>query len=117
MRTSYVPRDAPESATNASSEIHDSIRVLNFTRSGNDIIEGTMSHTSDNDNSLFQEKLSNSRPLNYIPSLTIIVEKGEMVEEYTQHNTLCEYLVSLSHNYLDVATEDVKQFVTMHALK
>jgi hypothetical protein len=53
MRTSYVPRDAPESATNASSEIHDSIRVLNFTRSGNDIIEGTMSHTSDNDNSLF----------------------------------------------------------------
>ena len=37
VRTSYVPRDVPEFATNASSELNDSIRVLNFTRSDNDI--------------------------------------------------------------------------------
>jgi hypothetical protein len=31
MRTCYVPRDVPELAINASSELHYSMRVLNFT--------------------------------------------------------------------------------------
>ena len=47
MRTCYVPRDVPESATNASPELNDSIRVLNFTRSDGDKSEGTVSHTTD----------------------------------------------------------------------
>ncbi len=42
MRTGYVPRDVPESATNVSLELNDSIRILNFARSESDIIEGTM---------------------------------------------------------------------------
>ncbi len=45
MHTSYVPRDVPESARNASSELSDSIRVLNFTRSDGDISEGNVSHS------------------------------------------------------------------------
>ena len=52
MRTRYVPRDVPESATKES-QLNDSIRVLNFTRSDGDISEGTVSHTIDEDNSSF----------------------------------------------------------------
>jgi hypothetical protein len=37
MRACYVPRDVPESETNASLELYGSIRVLNFTRSDGDI--------------------------------------------------------------------------------
>ena len=37
MRTGNVPRDVPESATNVSSDLNDSIRMLNFTRSDNEI--------------------------------------------------------------------------------
>ena len=33
MRTCYIPQDVPKSVTNESSELNDSIRVLNFTRS------------------------------------------------------------------------------------
>ena len=58
MRTSYVPRDVPESKINALSEVNDSIRVLNFTRCDIDICEGTVSHTSDEDNSSFTDELS-----------------------------------------------------------
>ncbi len=79
MRTSYVPKDTPESATNISLKLNDSIRVLNFTRSGNNIIEVTVSHTSDEDNTSFTADLSDLGPLNYIPSLTIIEEEHEMV--------------------------------------
>ena len=82
MRTGYVPRDVPESAIDASLELNDSIRILNFTRSESDIIEGTMSHTTDEDNSSFTNDLSDSGPLTYIPSLTIVDEVNEMVEEY-----------------------------------
>ncbi len=52
MRTGYVPRNEPESATKES-ELNDSIHVLNFTRSDGDISEGTVSHTIDEDNSSF----------------------------------------------------------------
>jgi hypothetical protein len=52
MRTVYAPPDVPEFATNISSEINDSIRVLNFTRSDDDIIIAEIgSHTTDEDNS------------------------------------------------------------------
>ncbi len=37
MRTGYVPRDVPLFAPNVSSELNDSIRVLNFTTSDRDI--------------------------------------------------------------------------------
>ena len=64
MRTSYVPRDVLESATNASSnKVNDSIRVLDFTRSDGDISEGSVSHTPDEDNSSFTDDLSDSSPL------------------------------------------------------
>ena len=76
MRIGYVPRYVPESSTNASSELNDSILVLNFTRSDGDICEGTVSHTTNEDNSSFTDDLSDSGPLTYIPSLTI-VDEGE----------------------------------------
>ncbi len=41
-----------------------------------------MSHTTDEDNSSFTDDLSDLDPLTYIPSLTIVDEKEEMVEEY-----------------------------------
>ncbi len=47
MRTCYVPRDVPEFATNVSSELNESFRVLNFTRGDGDISEGAVSHTTD----------------------------------------------------------------------
>jgi hypothetical protein len=72
----------PESAINVSLELNDSIRILNFLRSESDIIEGTMSHTTDEDNSSFTNDLSDSGPQTYIPSLTIVDEVNEMVEEY-----------------------------------
>ena len=37
MRTGYVPRDVPKSATNVSSDLNDSIRILNVTRSDSEI--------------------------------------------------------------------------------
>ena len=118
MRTGYVPRDVPESARNVSLELNNSIRILNFTRSDSDIIEGTMSHTTDEaDNSSFTDDLSDSGPLTYIPSLTIVDEDDEMVKEYSEHDIPGEFSVSLSHNLLDVTTEDIKQFVAIHALK
>ncbi len=55
IRTGYVPRDVPEFATNISLELKDSIHILNFTRRDNDIIEGTMSHTTNEDNSSFTD--------------------------------------------------------------
>jgi hypothetical protein len=99
MRTSYVPQDVQESATNASSELNDSIRVLNFTCSDGDISEGNVSHTTDEDISSFTDDLSDSGPLTYIPSLTIVDEEEAMVEEYTGHDMLGEFIVSLSHNF------------------
>jgi hypothetical protein len=78
MRAGYVPRDVPEFATNASSELNDLIRVLNFTRSGIDITEGIVSHTTNEDNSSFTDDLSDSGPLTYIPSLSIVDEEEEM---------------------------------------
>jgi hypothetical protein len=118
MRTGYVPRDVPESATNVSLEyLNNLIRTLNFTQSDSDIIEGTMSHTTDEDKSSFTDDLSDSGPLIYIPSLTIVDDDDEMVEEYREHDIPGEFLVCLSHNLLDVTTEDIKQFVAIHALK
>jgi hypothetical protein len=117
MRLGYVPRDVPESATNASSELNDSIRVFNFTRSDGDIREGTVSHTTDEDDSSFTDDLSDSGPLTYISFLTIVNEEEEMVEEYPKHYMPGEFPVSLSHNLLDVTTEDIKQFVAIQALK
>ena len=86
MRTIYMPRDMQESATNVSSELNDSIRVLNFTRSDCDITEGTVSRKNDEDNYSFTDDLSDSGPLTYIPSLTIIYEEDEMVKEYLEHD-------------------------------
>ncbi len=54
-------------------------------------------------------------PLTCIPSLTIVNEEDEMVEEYTEHNMPGEFPVSLSHNLLDVTTEDINQFVAIQA--
>jgi hypothetical protein len=47
MRTGYVPRDVPESATNVLSDLNVSIRILNFTRSDSEITETIfiISHT------------------------------------------------------------------------
>ena len=117
MRAGYAPRNVLESATRASSELNDSIRVLYFTLSDDDIIKGTVSHTTDEDNSSFTDDLSNSDPLTYIPSLTIVNKEEEMVEEYPEHDLPGEFPVSLSHNLLDVITEDIKQFVAIQALK
>jgi hypothetical protein len=55
--------------------------------------------------------------LNYISSLTIIDKEDEMVEEYPGHDMPCKFHVSLSHYFLDVTTEDVKQFVAIHDLE
>ena len=117
MRTGYVPRDVLEFATNESLELNVSIRILNCTRSDNDTIEGTVYHTTDEDNSSFTDDLSDSGPLTYIPSFTIVDEDDEMVEEYPKHDIPGEFPASLSHNVLDVTTEDIKQFVAIHALK
>ncbi len=78
MRTSYVPRDMLESATKES-ELKDSICVLNFTRSDGDISEGIVARRTDEDNSTFTDDFSDSGPLTYIPSLTIVDEEEEMV--------------------------------------
>jgi hypothetical protein len=86
MHTCYVPRDVLESARNASLELNDSIRVLNFIRSDNYISEGTVSRTTDEDNSSFTDDLSDSGPLTYFPSLTIVDEEEEMIEEYHEHD-------------------------------
>ena len=117
MRAGYVPRDVPEFATNASSELNDLIRVLNFTRSGIDITEGIVSHTTNEDNSSFTDDLSDSGPLTYIPSLSIVDEEEEMASEYPKHGMRGEYLVTLSQNLLDVTTEDIEQFVAIQASK
>ena len=61
----------PESKTIASSKLNDSIRALNLSRSDNDISEETVSHTTDEDSSLFTEDLRDSCPLTYNPSITI----------------------------------------------
>jgi hypothetical protein len=55
---------------------------LNFTRSDNDITEGAASHKTDEDNFSFTYDLSDPGPLTYLPSLTIMDEEDEMVEEY-----------------------------------
>ncbi len=112
-----MPRDVPESATNASSELNVSIRVLNFTRSDGDISKGTVPHTTDEENSLFTDDLSDPGPRSYLPSLTIVDEEEKMVEEYPEHDMPGGFLVSLSHNFLDVTTEDIKQFVAIQTLK
>ena len=117
MRTSYVPRDAPQSTTNVPSELNDLIQVFSFTHGDSDITKGTVSHNSDEENSSFTDDLSDSGPLKYISSLTLIDEEDEMVKKYPYHDIPYEFLVSLSHNLLDVTTEDVKQFVPIHALK
>jgi len=117
MRTGYVPRDMPEFATNVSSKLDDSIRILNFTRSDNDITEGAVSHTTDENNSSFTDDLSDSGPLTYIPSLTIVDEEDEMVVEYPKHDMPGEFYVSLSHNLLDDNTEEIKHYVAIQALK
>ena len=72
-----------------------------------------MSHTTDEDNSSFTEDLSDPGPLFYIPSLTIVDDEEEMVEEYLEHDMPGEFHVSLSHNLLDVTTEDIKQFAAI----
>ncbi len=112
MRICYVPRDVPESVTNELLKLNDSIRVLNFTRSDNDISEETMSHTTDEDNSSFTDDLSDLGPLIYIPFVTIVDDEDEMVEKYPEHYMPDEFLVSLlSHNLLDVTTEYIKQWL------
>ena len=82
MRRGYVLRDARECATNVSSKLNDSIRVLNFTRSDNDIIEGIVSHITEKDNSSFTYVLSDSGLITYIPYLNIIDQDDDMVLEY-----------------------------------
>ena len=38
-----------------------------------------------------------------------MVEEEEMVEEYPEHDMPGEFHISLSHNLLDVTTEDIKK--------
>ncbi len=76
-----------------------------------------MSHTIDEDNSSFTDDFSDSGPPTYIPSLTIVDEEEEMVEEYLEDDMRGEFHVSLSHNLLGVTTEDIKHFVAIQALK
>ena len=76
-----------------------------------------MSHTTDEDDSSFTDDLSDSGPLIYIHSLTIIDEEDEMVEEYPEHDMPGKFHVSLSRDLLGVTTEDVKQFIVIHALE
>jgi hypothetical protein len=45
-----------------------------------------VSHTTDEDNFVCMDDVSDSGPLNYIPSLTTIDEGDEMVEEYPEHD-------------------------------
>ena len=40
-----------------------------------------------------------------------------MVEAYPKHDMPGDFSVSLSHNLLDATTEDIKQFVAIHASK
>ena len=42
--------------------------------------EGTVSHTTDEDNFSFTDDLSDSNPRTYIPSLSITDEEDEMVK-------------------------------------
>jgi len=44
-------------------------------------------------------------------------EEDEMVEKYQEHDMPGEFPIYLSHNLLDVTTEDIKQFVAIQALK
>jgi len=117
MRTGYVPRDVPESEIFASSELNDSIRVLNFTRSDNYISEDNVSHITDEDESSFTDDLSDSNPLTYIPFVTIVDEEEKIVEVYPEPDMPGEFHISLSHNWLDVTTGDIKQFVAIQVLK
>ena len=54
---------------------------MNLTRGDNEISEGIVSHTTDEDNSSFTDELSDLGPLTYIPSLTIVDVEEEMVKE------------------------------------
>jgi hypothetical protein len=74
-------------------------------------------HTTDEDNSSFTDILCDSGHVTYIPSLTIMDEEEEMVEEYPKHDMPDEFSVSLSHNLLVVTTEGIKQFDAIQALK
>ena len=65
-----------------------------------------MSHTTDKDNYSFTDDLSDSDPLTYIPSFTIVDEEEERVEKYPEHDMPGEFPVSLSHNLFDVTTDD-----------
>ena len=67
-----------------------------------------MSHTTDEENSSFTDDLSDSGPLIYIPSLTVIDEEDEMAEECLEHDMPGKFPVSLSQNLLDVTTEGIK---------
>ena len=71
----------------------------------------------DEDNSAFTDDSRDSGPLNYVPSLAIIVEEDGMVEEYPKHVMPGEFHAFYIHNLLDVTTGDFKQFVASHALK
>jgi hypothetical protein len=53
-----------------------------------------MSYTIDGGNSSFTDDLSDSWPLNYIPSLTIIDSEDKMAEEYAEYYMRGEFLVS-----------------------
>ena len=76
-----------------------------------------MSYTTDEDIFSFTDELSDSGPLTYISSLTIMDEEDEIVEEYPELDMRGEFSVYLGHNLFDVTTEDVKQFVVIHAFK
>ena len=118
MRTGFVPRDVPESAPNQVPKHNDlSIRVKNFERSASEMLIEYRSETTDEDNASLSEEFSDSGPLDYIPTWMIIDDEEEMVEEYPEHDMPDEFPVSLSHNLLDVTTEDAKQFTAIQALK
>ncbi len=54
--------------------------------SESDIIEGIVSHTTDEDNYSFTDDLCYLGPLTNIPSLTVIDEEDEVVEDYPEHD-------------------------------
>jgi hypothetical protein len=90
---------------------------LNLPRSDRDIIDKYVSHTTYEDIFSFTNDLIDSGPLTYILFLLLMGEEDEIVEQYLEHDMPGKLFVSLSHDLLDITTEDIKQFVAIHALK
>ncbi len=89
---------------------------MNFTRSDTDIIEGIVSHTIDEDKSSFTDDLSDSGPLTYIPSLSVMDEGKKWLKSI--HSMICQVnFLFFCHNLVDVIAMDVKHVLAIHPLE